>query len=224
MQLLLNLEEYMKNGYYLNNECVILHKIDENESLIRLTMAEYCEDDYDHGGYVEPVDKTIIVRNEYLSNKKLDVENKIEEYKKQVAIEKRNAQDEKNKIVREKYNELQEIENKKRDLVKKYKVVAGIEKALDMMFGDYEYVVVLDNRIDIVKKDELHTNDREKDLVAFQFRTNGGWNRSSNKPIGITCKVGQYDCYSGRYKDVICAKSIEEAKEILKEYINKQEK
>lgn len=210
--------------YLLRTPCKVLFKINDHESLVELQTAEYIQSSgyYDEESYTEPVYEKIIVNNSNISEEPVNVSKKLDEMRSEIDKERQKmkaSMDEERKLVTD---EIMDLKNKKKALIKKYKSIEGIEDSLDAMFGDYSHIVVTESSYQLaIKTPEDLISDRheyDRKPVAFQFRAEY-YEKGSAKRKGITCMYGQYDCYSGRYKTFIPAKSLEDAKENLTAFI-----
>lgn len=160
-------EEKKIKYYYLNIECEIIHKINDCETLIKIALdiLQYdCEDDE----YYDKVYYHLIANNKYIFDKPCEVNEEIEKIE-HIFKNKRDELTMKHKeLIVKQGDEISKLETKKENLLKKYKQVKGIEKALDLMFGDYEYVVSAQwNNYKIFKKEDL-SNDFEETDRSFQ--------------------------------------------------------
>lgn len=213
-------EEKEKIKYYLNKPCNIIHKINDHETLIKISVETL---NYDRDEeYCDSEDCHLIANNKYLFDKPCKVNEEIKKIE-QVYQNKQNELNKKhNELIDKQNKEFSKLETKKEDLLEKYKKVKGIEKVLDMVFGDYEYIVSLDWDYEIIKKEDLRTFD-DKELKAFVYQYRAVKTEYQRERLGIECSYGTYSDGSGSLNSCMPAKNYEEALKILKEYIESKE-
>lgn len=203
----------MKQMYYCNKPCTVLHRMD-NESIIEIDVAAMYTDEYHETGYIEPVMNTIIVENRYISDRYIDLETEFREKQAEISKIKREAEAE----IR---NQKNEAEKFIKNIEKKAKEYEGLNQWILYLEGKLNYYVIHSaysgHSIRIVSKEEIdkREGDRyDREPRAFIFRATKDYYYRKKKEVQMF--LNRYSDWSGHSADPISGfETIEEAKQFF---------